>query len=162
MDLKDIEEIINLVGNSKLTEFELESRDCSVKMKKESSAKDDISNKKSEIPEDKEKETKGSERNIQRKLSSRERKNDNELYFVKSPMAGTFYALASSEKKPFVYVGSKIKKGDVLCIIEAAKLMNEIKSEVDGEIAEVFIKNGDTVEFGEQLFSVKILNEKQQ
>ena len=57
--------------------------------------------------------------------------------------------------KPYVEVGQKVKKGDVLCIIEAMKLMNEIESEFDGEIAEILLKDGDMVEFGKPLFRIK-------
>ena len=158
MDLKDIADMINLVGSSNLTEFELESRDCSVKMKKESKTKDFENKVQGGMPSLE--ELKNCKKNIQRKLNSMDKKNDDDLYYIKSPIEGTFYDLASSEKKPLVNVGSKIKKGDVLCIIEAMKLMNEIKSEVNGEVAEVFIKNGEVIEAGKPIFSVKILSEK--
>ncbi len=73
---------------------------------------------------------------------------------VKSPMVGVFYAAPSPEKPPFVKVGDRVKKGDVLCIIEAMKLMNEITAEQDGEIADVCVANGDVVEFGQILFKI--------
>lgn len=71
---------------------------------------------------------------------------------VNSPMVGVFYASPSPDAAPYVTVGSKVKKGDVLCIIEAMKLMNEIQAEKDGEIAEVCVENGQVVEFGQPLF----------
>ncbi len=71
-----------------------------------------------------------------------------------SPMIGVFYAAASPTAAPFVTVGSKVKKGDVICIIEAMKLMNEITAEHDGTIVEVCVKNGDLVEFGQELFKI--------
>lgn len=71
---------------------------------------------------------------------------------VSSPMVGVFYASPSPDAAPYVTVGSKVKKGDVLCIIEAMKLMNEIQAEKDGEIAEVCVENGQVVEFGQLLF----------
>lgn len=74
---------------------------------------------------------------------------------VKAPLIGTFFAASSPEAAPFVSVGSKIKKGDTLCIIEAMKVMNEIESEIDGTITEVLVKNGEAVEFGQILFRVK-------
>lgn len=74
--------------------------------------------------------------------------------YVKSPMVGIFYAAASPEAENYVHVGSKVKKGDVLCIIEAMKLMNEITAEVDGEIAKVCVENGQVVEFGQPLFKL--------
>ena len=78
----------------------------------------------------------------------------NQVTPVKSPMVGVFYAAPSPEKPPFVKVGDHVKKGDVLCIIEAMKLMNEITAEQDGEIADVCVANGDVVEFGQILFKI--------
>ena len=78
----------------------------------------------------------------------------NQVTPVKSPMVGVFYAAPSPEKPPFVTVGDHVKKGDVLCIIEAMKLMNEITAEQDGEIADICVANGDVVEFGQILFKI--------
>lgn len=74
---------------------------------------------------------------------------------IKSPMVGTFYTSTSPDKEPFVKVGDKIHKGQVVCIVEAMKLMNEIESEFDGEIVEVCVKNEDVVEYGMPLFKIK-------
>ena len=70
---------------------------------------------------------------------------------VTSPMVGTFYSSASPESEPFVEVGSEIKEGDVVCIIEAMKLMNEIKSEHTGKVTQICVKNGDPIEYGQVL-----------
>lgn len=74
---------------------------------------------------------------------------------IKAPMVGTFYRSPSPTAQPFVEVGTKIKQGDVLCIIEAMKLMNEIKAEVSGEIIDICVENGDPIEFGQVLFRIK-------
>jgi acetyl-CoA carboxylase biotin carboxyl carrier protein len=74
---------------------------------------------------------------------------------IPSPMVGTFYRAGSPEAEPFVSVGKRITPDSVLCIIEAMKVMNEIKSEVSGEILEVLVENGEPVEFGQPLFLVK-------
>jgi acetyl-CoA carboxylase biotin carboxyl carrier protein len=81
--------------------------------------------------------------------------DDAGLTDVLSPMLGVFYAAASPESKPFVKVGDKVKKGDILCIIEAMKLMNEILAESDGEIAKICVENGHIVEFGQIIFKIK-------
>lgn len=81
--------------------------------------------------------------------------NEEDYKKVKSPMVGTFYTKASPTAEPFVKVGDKVKKGDVLCIIEAMKLMNEIESDVDGEIAEICYKDEELVEYGSVLFKLK-------
>jgi len=82
--------------------------------------------------------------------------NGVELAVIKSPIVGTFYRSAEPGARPFVEVGDAVKKGQVLCIIEAMKLMNEIESDCDGEIAAVYLENGKPVQFGERLFAVKV------
>ena len=79
----------------------------------------------------------------------------NHITEVKSPMVGVFYAAPSPDAQPYVQVGSKVKKGDVLCIIEAMKLMNDIESDFDGKIVEIYVENGDAVEYGQPLFCVE-------
>jgi len=78
----------------------------------------------------------------------------NKVTEIKSPMVGVFYAAPSPEADPFVTIGSKIKKGDILCIVEAMKLMNEITAGRDGEIVDICLKNGDIAEFGQVLFKI--------
>ena len=78
----------------------------------------------------------------------------NRLTEIKSPMVGVFYSAPSPDSEPFVSIGGKVKKGDVLCIIEAMKLMNEITAEQDGEIVDICIKNGEIAEFGQVLFKM--------
>jgi len=73
---------------------------------------------------------------------------------INSPMVGSFYRAASPDSSPFVEVGSTVKKGDVICIIEAMKLLNEIESEHDGIIKKILVENGQPVEFGEPLFII--------
>ena len=77
------------------------------------------------------------------------------LHLVTSPIVGTFYSAPSPDADPFVRVGDRVRKGQVLCIVEAMKLMNEIESDLSGEIVEIFPKNAQPVEFGEQLFAVR-------
>jgi acetyl-CoA carboxylase biotin carboxyl carrier protein len=78
-----------------------------------------------------------------------------ELAVVKSPIVGTFYRSAEPGAAPFVEVGSTVKKGQVLCIIEAMKLMNEIDSEYDGEVVNIYVESGQPVQYGERLFAVR-------
>jgi acetyl-CoA carboxylase biotin carboxyl carrier protein len=74
---------------------------------------------------------------------------------VKSPIVGTFFRAAEPGAAPFIDVGSAVKKGQVLCIIEAMKLMNEIDSEYDGEVVKIYVENGQPVQYGERLFAIK-------
>lgn len=81
-----------------------------------------------------------------------------EVAIVKSPIVGTFYRANEPGAKPFVSVGDTVRKGQVLCIIEAMKLMNEIDSEYDGEVVSIYVENGQAVQYGERLFSIRPSN----
>jgi acetyl-CoA carboxylase biotin carboxyl carrier protein len=81
-------------------------------------------------------------------------KEDPASLYITSPMVGTFYASPSPDESSFVKIGSRIDKGSVVCIIEAMKVMNEIKSNIAGEIVEILIENGHPVEFGTKLFRI--------
>ena len=78
-----------------------------------------------------------------------------ELHVIKSPIVGTFYAAPAPNAPPFVTMGDVVQVGQVLCIIEAMKLMNEIESEVAGEVVRVYVENGQPVEYGQSLFAIK-------
>ena len=79
-----------------------------------------------------------------------------DLAVIKSPIVGTFYRASEPGARTFVEVGDQVKRGQVLCIIEAMKLMNEIESDCDGELSAVYVENGKPVQFGDRLFAVKI------
>lgn len=79
---------------------------------------------------------------------------EQEGMLVKSPLVGTFYAAPSEDADPFVAIGDTVKKGQTLAIVEAMKLMNEIESDYDGKIAEIYVENGEAVEYGQPLFRI--------
>jgi acetyl-CoA carboxylase biotin carboxyl carrier protein len=79
----------------------------------------------------------------------------NNLHYVTSPMVGTFYRAPDPASEPYVEIGEQVKKSQTLCIIEAMKLMNEIESDIDGEVLEIFAENGKSVEYGQRLFAIK-------
>jgi acetyl-CoA carboxylase biotin carboxyl carrier protein len=80
---------------------------------------------------------------------------EEELFYIKSPIVGTFYKASSPTSDAFVAIGDSIQKGTVVCIIEAMKLMNEIESDVAGEIVSILVENGQPVEYGERLFAIR-------
>jgi acetyl-CoA carboxylase biotin carboxyl carrier protein len=80
---------------------------------------------------------------------------DMDLAIIKSPIVGTFYRAPEPDAKPFAEVGQMVKAGQVLCIIEAMKLMNEINAECDGEVVKVYVENGRAVHYGERLFAIR-------
>lgn len=79
------------------------------------------------------------------------------LHIVKSPIVGTFYSAPNPSAPPFVKVGDKVSAGQVLCIVEAMKLMNEIESDVAGELVRVLVENGQPVEYGQALFAIRVV-----
>jgi acetyl-CoA carboxylase biotin carboxyl carrier protein len=83
-----------------------------------------------------------------------------DVHVIKSPIVGTFYAAPGPDTPPFVSVGQGVDRGQVLCIIEAMKLMNEIESEVAGEVAQVLVENGHPVEYGQPLFGIRVKTKK--
>ncbi len=81
---------------------------------------------------------------------------EEKLHVITSPIVGTFYRAPSPEADPFAEVGQKVPRGKILCFIESMKLMNEIESDVEGEIVEVYPRNGQPVEYGEKLFAIRL------
>lgn len=150
MNIKEIKEMIQLMNENNLTELELEKEGLKIRLKKNAAG----------FVESALTQEAGS----QRTLGPREAAETKEAVkpeaavskqTIKSPMVGTFYAAPGPEAIPFVQVGSQVEIGQVVCIIEAMKLMNEIKSEVRGKITEILVNNGDPVEFGQPLFSIE-------
>lgn len=153
MNYEDIKRLIDDMGNSKIDVLDIEFPDgIKISMKK---------NEKKEVPISYEQVTKIPSAqinvNTQTNVDSSKKDVDKEESFniVKSPMVGTFYSSPSPNEEPFVKVGDKVKKGDILCVVEAMKLMNEIESEFDGEIVEICVNNEDMVEYGKTLFKIK-------
>ena len=147
MEYEKIKQLMDDMGNSKLSAIDIEFPDgVKIKMeKKENVVVKEIKELKDLPKEDKNKETKG------REEIKEEREEGN---IVKSPMVGTFYIKPSPTAKPYVEVGEEVKKGSVLCIIEAMKLMNEIESEYEGKISKIYVNDGEAVEYGKPLFKI--------
>lgn len=162
MDYKEIKKLMDDMGESKLSEIEVEFPDgTKIRIRKDDEPKHPPiplhDTRMSMVP---------LEYTVpypmqsgvpvaQAQNTATEKKAENEGNIVKSPMVGTFYSKPSPTAEPFVKVGSKVKKGDTLCIIEAMKLMNEIESEFDGEVVEILAKDEDTVDYGKPLFIIK-------
>ena len=153
MNYEDIKKLMDDMGNSKINSLDIEFPDgIKISMKKSenniNAGENLISLSSNQAPQ--------VNVNAQTNINNENVKEEEENYkIVKSPMVGTFYESSSPKANPFVKVGDKVKKGDVLCIIEAMKLMNEIESEFDGTIVEVLVKDGEMVEYGKPLFRIK-------
>ena len=145
MEYEKIKQLMEDMGNSKITEIDIDFPDgMKISMKKELRQEtSDVSQvtKEQIITNSPQKQE---EINIEKQQGK----------IVKSPMVGTFYIKPSPSSNPFVEVGKNVNKGDTLCIIEAMKLMNEIESEFTGKIEEIFVEDGNPVEYGMPLFRI--------
>ena len=145
MDIRKIKTLIEMLEESNLNEIEVSQGDESVRISKGKDPADYIENNQ-----------------INTSISSQEKASiieDGTRKFVgnqvKAPLVGTFYRKPSPDSDPFVKVGDIVKKGQVLCIIEAMKMMNEIKSEFDGEVSSIEIEDGQPVEFGQTIIVIQ-------
>lgn len=148
MNIKELKEMINLMNENNLTELEIEKEGLHIRIKKATSS--ELSVQPQTIFIEREKEAL-----IERPKEKEEVAKTKKTTEIKAPMVGIFYRTPSPEAPPFVEVGQIIETGQVICIIEAMKLMNEIKSEVGGRILEILVENGEPVEFGQPLFLVE-------
>ena len=154
MEYEKIKQLIEDVGNSKLSEIEIDFPDgTKISMKKEEKV---VVATPKIVEENKETVVQTVEKQ-EEKVTNEAPENNNQAEgkIVTSPMVGTFYLKPSPNSKPYVEIGKQVKKGDVLCIIEAMKLMNEIECEEEGTIAEILVKDGEPVEYGKPLFRIK-------
>lgn len=150
MTIKEIQSIIKDFESSSLMSLELEMDTFKLRLSK---------NKTNEVivKEDQKEEVK-SQQSHATTVPKTELNNNHTI--IKSPLVGTFYAASTPTGKPFVEVGSHVKKGQVVCIIEAMKIMNEITSPYEGIVKEIFVRNGDVVGFNHTLIRIGDANEK--
>ena len=156
MNIKEIKNLIKFVSLSNISEVKLKLREFKITIKtdnKKSStrvnssilSKDELLNITDENSID---------QNQEESVVLDEKKSNEKYSTIKSPIIGTFYRKPSPEKDVFVDVGSQIKRGDTLCVIEAMKLFNEIESDVDGKIVKILVDDSSPVEFDQPLFLV--------
>ena len=154
MTYAEVKELISIVNHSVLTNFELNMDNVSIKMSKN---KDTMITKSTVNIVPNMQTTPIQPIQIQKTETSSvsEEITEQSGNIVKSPIVGTFYAAPGSDKPSFVKIGDKVKEGDILCIVEAMKIMNEIPSPYTGEIAEIYVSNEELVEYGQSLFRIK-------
>ena len=154
MDLKEIKQVLKLMDMHGLTEFRLEREDEKILLRRQGSelitvpqvaaAPQSVIAAPAVAPAAASSEAEVSE------------KEDDSLEVITSPMVGTFYSASSPESDPYVSVGAAIGPDTTVCIVEAMKIMNEIKAEISGTIEQVCVQNGQPVEFGQELFKVRV------
>jgi acetyl-CoA carboxylase, biotin carboxyl carrier protein len=158
MDLDQIKQILDLVREHELSEFEIEHDGLRLKIRKDANGVPIVATHAHAAPTAPAAAASGpitASAGAPPSDTAADAGDEIELAVVKSPIVGTFYRSPEPGAGSFVEIGSTVKKGDVLCIIEAMKLMNEIDSEYDGEIANVYVENGQAVQYGERLFAIR-------
>jgi len=150
MDIKTLRQIAEIFTSASLTELEITEGELNIKMKRESSAQPSaVQTVPSPIYNDPQTSPSAADIPV---ISAGHSDGATD---IRSPLAGVFYVSASPELPPYAKVGSRVKKGDILCIIEAMKVMNEINAEQDGEIVEVCASNEELVEYNQTLFRIR-------
>ncbi len=147
MNYSDVKDLINLISSSPYSKFELELDNAKIKIEKPVSGTVTSTQEMFEAS--------GKEVKVKAVETVEKVEVDHSGFIVTSPMVGTFYKSSSPDKPAFFSVGETVQKGNIICIIEAMKIMNEILSQQDGVVAEVFVNDGDMVEFGQPLFRIK-------
>jgi acetyl-CoA carboxylase biotin carboxyl carrier protein len=158
VDLSDLERLLDFMGKHGLEEFEYERTGFRVRLKKASHAAVPVfraaTSPEIVIAGSPASAAATPQPGAPKEPAAAEPARTDDLHVVKSPIVGTYYAASNPGEEPFVRVGDRVKSGQVLCIIEAMKLMNEIESDVDGEVMRIYIENGQPVEYGEALFGI--------
>ena len=144
MNIKEIKELINLMNENNLDEIEIEKEGNKIRLKK------------SLLEAEQQRIKLGEQVKAVPPQAAAEEEAVSKSVQIKAPMVGTFYRAPSPESAPFVEIGQNIEPGQVICIIEAMKLMNEIKSEIKGKIINILAENGEPVEFGQAMFLIEV------
>ena len=152
MNIKEIKEMVNLMNENNLMELEFEKEGMRIRLKKTTSQEFDGSNLPIIIDE-----KKALDAQRPKEITSAPEKTIPNAVEIKAPMVGTFYRAPQPEAPPYAQIGQTIDAGQVICIIEAMKLMNEIKSEIKGKILEILVDNAEPVEFGQPIFLIEPL-----
>lgn len=144
MEFEKIIELIQTVSDSNLMEFHFQEGNLNISMSLDKSVKvQTVSGEPSGLQV------------LSQAVSETEQASENDRKIVKSPLVGAYYEASSPDSDPFVKVGDQVKKGQILGIVEAMKLMNEIESEFDGKVKEILVKNGQIIEFGQPMFVIE-------
>jgi acetyl-CoA carboxylase biotin carboxyl carrier protein len=151
VNIKEIKEMINLMNENGLVELEIEKDGMRIRLKKTTSGTEALSGP---IMVERERISEGL---LQHQISQAAKDISVKTIEIKAPMVGTFYRAPSPEVPPYTEVEQIVESGQVICIIEAMKLMNEIKSEIKGKILEILVDNAEPVEFGQPMFLIEPL-----
>jgi acetyl-CoA carboxylase biotin carboxyl carrier protein len=157
MNIKEVKDLIQEVLQSDISEFELEHTGTRVRLKREfgrdSATASSMRQQHASISIDSSRPIAAEE--LRPSAESESDPEENSLHIVTSPIVGTVYRAPNPDAEPYVNLGDHVHEGSILCLVEAMKLMNEIPSDMDGEITRIYIENGHPVEFGQKLFGIR-------
>jgi acetyl-CoA carboxylase biotin carboxyl carrier protein len=156
INIDQLKQILDLVREHDLAEFEIENEGLRLKLRKDAAGGLAVSGGAVVVPPPVREATVPQVAGGAPLAPRDVEETDGGLAFVTSPIVGTYYRSPEPGAPPYVEVGSTVKKGDVLCIVEAMKLMNEIDSEYDGEIVSVYVESGAPIQYGERLYAIRI------
>ncbi len=161
MDIKEVKDLIRDVLQSDISEFELEHMGTRIRLKR-SFERDDAPGSRN-LPQAIT-AIRDQPKPVAAKVPAPDLGNAGEeeeigLHHITSPIVGTFYRARTPESEPYVRLGDHIHEGSILCLVEAMKLMNEIPSDMDGEIVHIYVENGHAVEYGQKLFGIRPQNQ---
>lgn len=151
MDIRKVKKLIELLEKSSLSEIEIKEGEEAVKISRNSNVATPVSTA-NQIVSNIETDTNLKDTKVKNKDEIKEKKDG---YIVTSPMVGTFYSASSPSADPFVTVGKKVNCGDTVCIVEAMKIMNQIKAEKSGTVSAILAQDGDPIEFGQDLIIIQ-------
>jgi acetyl-CoA carboxylase biotin carboxyl carrier protein len=154
-DIKDLKQLIEFLKENQVAEFDLDRGDVKIRLKFNQAAEPAVAQAPGSAPSPIPQTTRPSAAPSAPQSAAPAAEADEELHTVKSPIVGTFYASPSPGAAAFVTPGDHVEKGQVICIIEAMKLMNEIESDAAGEIVRCLVTNGQAIEYGQPLFAIR-------
>nr|WP_300005499.1 acetyl-CoA carboxylase biotin carboxyl carrier protein [Tissierella sp.] len=157
MDLKEIKDLIIAIDKTSIEEVEIEKDDIKIKIYKGSKnrrSRGDDSTDDIYLYEDKNRYDQKIEK-TQESQKKNSQENEEDFFIEKSPIVGVYYSASSPDAEAFVKVGQMVKKGDILCIVEAMKIMNEIEAEMDGEVVEIYAQDEDIIQYGQALLKLR-------
>ena len=156
MNLKEVKDIIKLMKENKLTELELEQDGFKIKLRRDNGTKGVKKDDQTQpMPVTIQHVSQPVPQQAPPVATPQQQEDDPNIFIVRAPMVGTFYQAPAPNAKPFINIGQEVNVDDTLCIVEAMKLMNEIKSEVRGIVTDILVTNGQAVEFDQPLLKIK-------
>lgn len=142
--MSELQEIVNIFDRSSANVFTLEYEGFKIRLENMMDVRRvDVENETTEKYEER------------TEIEDQVKDNTSDIEYIVSPMVGTFYTRPNAGQKPFVEIGTSVKAGKVVCVLEAMKLFNEVKADVEGEIVDILVKDGDVVEYGQELFVIR-------